>query len=187
MATGYEECSSGLLFGQYCLASSSVINSKTECTLASFTDDNTLWGAVDMLEGRAAIQGHLKKLKEWANMNLMKLKDNANSGRNTPYKNTGWEPFDQKSTLQKGNWGVKFKYVPVAKKVKHLLVCISKNVASGPRKAAQHLRGYTWSTVSSFWHTNMREINKFLRVQKKGPNTVRSWSKWYRRGWRNSI
>ena len=93
MAAGYEERSSGdttwtILFSMF------ISNSKTERTLASFTDDTTPWGAVDMLEGRAAIQGHPKQLKEWANMSLMKLKVNASSGRNTPCRNTGWDSFD---------------------------------------------------------------------------------------------
>jgi len=49
------------------------MDSGIECTVSKFADDTKLCGAVNMLEGRDAIQKDLDTLKSWAHVNFMKF------------------------------------------------------------------------------------------------------------------
>ncbi|PKU49559.1 rna-directed dna polymerase from mobile element jockey-like [Limosa lapponica baueri] len=49
------------------------MDSGIECILNKFADDTKLYGTVDMLEGKNAIQRDFDRLKRWAGKNLMKF------------------------------------------------------------------------------------------------------------------
>jgi len=54
------------------------MDSGTQCTLSKSANDTKLFGAVDMLAGRDAIQRDLDRLERWARVNSLKFKDKCN-------------------------------------------------------------------------------------------------------------
>ena len=49
------------------------MDSGVKCTLSKFADDTKLWGVINTPEGGDAIQMDLNRLKQWAQVNLMRF------------------------------------------------------------------------------------------------------------------
>ncbi|CAM5094510.1 unnamed protein product [Eretmochelys imbricata] len=118
------------------------LDDRMDCTLSKFTDDSTLGGEIDTLEGRYRIQSDLDKLKDWAKRTLMRFnKDKCrvlHSGRKNPmhcYRlGTNWlsgssAEKDLEITVDKKLDMIQ-QCALVAKKANGILGCISRSIAS---------------------------------------------------------
>jgi len=76
-------------------------DSGIECTVSKFPDDTKLRGAVDMLEGRDAIQRVLDRHERWAHVNLLKFNMSCTWVRAIPSTNTGWEGDRSRPALRR--------------------------------------------------------------------------------------
>jgi len=82
------------------------MDSGTECTLSSFSDDTKLCGVLDTLEERDAIQRDLDRLERWACVNCMKFnKAKCTWVRVIPNTSTGWAESGSRAALRRRAWG----------------------------------------------------------------------------------
>jgi len=86
------------------------LDSGIECTLSKFANDTKLSGAVNMPEGRDAIQRDLDELNKWAcvnltSFNMAKHKVLHIGQGNSPSTNTGCGMKRLRPALRRRTWG----------------------------------------------------------------------------------
>ncbi|GAB0191025.1 triadin [Grus japonensis] len=118
------------------------MDSGIECTLSKFVDNTKLCGAVNMLEGRDAIQRDLDRLERWAHANGMKQGQVQGPARGSPKHNyrLGGEWIESSpeemdlGVLVDEKLNVSRHCVLAAQKAKHILGCITRSVTSRLRE-----------------------------------------------------
>ncbi|GAB0180568.1 cAMP-dependent protein kinase inhibitor alpha [Grus japonensis] len=137
-----------LYWDQYYLISifTDDIGSGIEHILRKSADDTKLSGAVDLLEGRDAIQRDLDRLKKWAHVNLMKFNKAKckvlHMGRSNLSIDTHWRDEEIESspaekdleTLVKEKLDTTWQCGFAAQKANYIPGCIKRSVVSRSRE-----------------------------------------------------
>jgi len=164
-------------------------DSGIECTLSRFASDTKLCGAVDMLEGRDAIQRDRDRLESWAHANLMKFSKAKckvlHMGQGNPkHKYRLGREWIESSPAEKylgvlvdKKLNMTWQHVLVAQKGKRILGWIKRSVASMLREVILTLcsalvRPHLESCIQLWSHQHRQDTGLLEEVQRRATKMI---------------
>ncbi|GAB0190791.1 triadin [Grus japonensis] len=166
------------------------MDSGIECTLSKFASDTKLCGAVDTLEGRDVIQGHLDRLERWARANLVEFNkakcqvlhmDHGNPKHNYRLSGEWIESSSEEKDLGMlvdENLNMSQQCALAAQKVKHTLGCIKRSVTSRLREVilpfySTLVRPHLEYCIQLWGPQHKKDMELLERVQRRATKMIR--------------